>query len=413
MSGHEAFNMKLLAHDTLIGWGGIGEGMSIQEASGGRRIMWLAHEGPPKNFTGVDVTDPKNPKVIVQRDIANDCVRSNSLEVCGDIMAVAYQTRAEPGTLAPGFGRHPAGIELFDISDPEDPKTISFFDCSGPHSMGVHQLWFVDGEYIHCGAGAHDFQPRDPADSQIYRCIDVRNPSKPEEAGRWWIPGLMEGDAADPPPRHPVYNSGFRAHNTNVYPERPDRVYLAYLDGGMFILDISDKANPKPVSHWNPHPPHNGFMHTVLPLLSRDLLIVTDECIRDGGEDWPKLTWVVDARDENNLVPISTLPIPPVEEFRNRGGRYGSHNLHENRPGPSYRSDTIVFATFFNGGVRAFDTSNPFQPTEIAHFIPENPEGSRAGACQINDVYVDENRICYCVDRSTGGLYILEMEVEI
>ena len=154
-------------------------------------------------------------------------------------------------------------------------------------------------------------------------------------------------------------------------------------------------------------------MHTVLPLLSRDLLIVTDECIRDGGEDWPKLTWVVDARDENNLVPISTLPIPPVEEFRNRGGRYGSHNLHENRPGPSYRSDTIVFATFFNGGVRAFDTSNPFQPTEIAHFVPENPEGSRAGACQINDVYVDENRICYCVDRSTGGLYILEMEVEI
>ena len=43
MSGHETFNMKLLAHDTLIGWGGIGEGMSIQEAPGGRRIMWLAH----------------------------------------------------------------------------------------------------------------------------------------------------------------------------------------------------------------------------------------------------------------------------------------------------------------------------------------------------------------------------------
>ena len=70
MSGHETSNMRLLSHDTLIGWGGIGEGMSIQEAKGGRRIMWLAHEGPPKNFTGVDVTDPKNPKVIVQRDIA-------------------------------------------------------------------------------------------------------------------------------------------------------------------------------------------------------------------------------------------------------------------------------------------------------------------------------------------------------
>jgi DNA segregation ATPase FtsK/SpoIIIE-like protein len=31
--------------------------------------MWLAHESAPKNFTGVDVTDVKNPKVIVQTDL--------------------------------------------------------------------------------------------------------------------------------------------------------------------------------------------------------------------------------------------------------------------------------------------------------------------------------------------------------
>ena len=58
--------------------------------------------------------------------------------------------------------------------------------------------------------------------------------------GRWWYPGTREGDDAPPPERHPVFDSGFRAHNTNVYPDRPDRVYLAYLDGGSFILDISD-----------------------------------------------------------------------------------------------------------------------------------------------------------------------------
>lgn len=405
--------MKLISQDTLVGWGGIGEGMSIQEAKDGRRIMWLAHEGPPKNFTGVDVTDIKNPKVVVQRDIAHDCVRSNSLEVVGDIMAVAYQTRSEPGTMKPGFGMEPAGIELFDISNPENPTTISFFDCSGPTSMGVHQLWFVDGEYIHFTGGAADLKPRNPADSQIYRSIDVRNPSKPVEVGRWWYPGTMEGDSEDPPARHPQFNSGFRAHNTNVYPEAPDRVYLAYLDGGMFILDISDKANPKAVSHWNAHPPYPGFCHTVLPLFDRDLLVVSDESVREAAGDWPKLTWVVDARDESNLVPISTLPMPPVEEFRNRGGRYGSHNLHENRPGPAYRSNNIVFSTFFNGGVRVYDLTNPYQPQEIAYFIPEAPEGSRAGAVQINDVYVDENKVVYAVDRFAGGLYILEMEIDI
>ena len=47
MSGHEISNMKLIGHDTLAGYGGIGEGMAIQELAGGRRIMWLAHEGAP------------------------------------------------------------------------------------------------------------------------------------------------------------------------------------------------------------------------------------------------------------------------------------------------------------------------------------------------------------------------------
>ena len=86
--------------------------------------------------------------------------------------------------------------------------------------------------------------------------------------------------------------------------------------------------------------------------------------------------------------------------------------MHENYPGPvSYRSETIVVATFFNGGVRAYDTSNPYQPREIAYFVPGAPKLSPAGAIQLNDVWVDERGIVYTVDRFAGGLYILEMNV--
>jgi hypothetical protein len=399
----EILNLELIAHDPLLGHGGIGEGMSLQLAKGGRRILWLAHESAPKNFTGVDVTDPRRPKVVVQTELPHRQVRSNSLEVCGDIMAVAYQTVQQ--------GMKPAGIELFDVSDPEAPKSITLFDCSGPHSRGVHQLWFVDGQYIHCASGAADFVPTNPIDDQFYRAIDVRNPAKPEEAGRWWMPGTREGDAAPPPKRHPQFNSGMRAHNTNVYPDRPDRAYVGYIDGGAWVLDISDMARPKPVAHWNPHPPFPGFTHTVMPLFDRELLIVSDECVRDRGQDWPKLVWVLDARDEANLVSISTLPLPPVDRHRGRGGRYGAHNMHENRPGPAFRSDRLVFGTYFNGGMRVHDVSDPFQPKEVAHFVPDAPNGSSAGAIQINDVYVDENEIVYCVDRFAGGLYVLEMKI--
>src|ERR1700730_2964081 len=146
-----AQNFKLLAQHELDGFGGMGEGMAVQIARDGRRIIWLAHESAPKNFTAVDVSDPRRPKVVVQTDLPESFMRSNSLEISGDIMAVAYQTQQ--------VAQKPAGFELFDISLPEQPSSIAFFDASGPASRGVHQLWFCAGEYVHMSAGAADFRP--------------------------------------------------------------------------------------------------------------------------------------------------------------------------------------------------------------------------------------------------------------
>ena len=72
---------------------------------------------------------------------------------------------------------------------------------------------------------------------------------------------------------------------------------------------------------------------------------------------------------------------------------------------------SIIFGTFFAGGVRAYDVSNPYQPKEIAYFVPGAPAMSRVGAIQINDVWVDERGIVYAVDRLAGGLYILEATI--
>ena len=65
--------------------------------------------------------------------------------------------------------------------------------------------------------------------------------------------------------------------------------------------------------------------------------------------------------------------------------------------------------TFFNGGVRAFDISNPYQPRKSPISFRARPNSSPVGAIQINDVWVDERGIVYAVDRFAGGLYILEM----
>jgi hypothetical protein len=383
----------------------MGEGMAMQIAPDGRRIIWLAHESAPKNFTAVDVSDPRKPKVVCQTDLPQAYMRSNSLEITGNVMAVAYQCQK--------VAQQPAGFELFDISKPENPKSIAFVDCSGPFSRGVHQLWFADGEYVHMASGAADFEPNHPLDDQIYRCFDVRNPSKPTEVGRWWLPGTRKGDNEPPPARHqkPALDKGNRAHNTNVYPQRPDRMYLAYLDAGMFVMDISDKSKPKPISRFDNSPPYTGFTHTILPLFDRGLVVMTDESTSDNAADWPKLIWILDARDENNLVPISTCPMPNPDDYKTRGGRFGAHNIHENTPGKhSWQSDQIILGTFFNGGLRAYDISNAYQPKEVATFVPPGPALSKYASIQLNDVFVDEREIVYTVDRFSGGLYILEMD---
>ena len=110
-------NMELIAHHDLNGFGGVGEGMALQVTKNGKRVLWIAHEGPPKNFTGVDVTDPRKPKIICQTELPHEKMRSNSLELSGDILAVAYQVYE--------LGIEPAGVELFDVSDPSSPVSLS------------------------------------------------------------------------------------------------------------------------------------------------------------------------------------------------------------------------------------------------------------------------------------------------
>jgi hypothetical protein len=398
----EINNMRLISHHDLGGFGNIGEGVHLHQTKDGRRILYMAHESAPKDITSVDVTDIANPKLMVQTDLDYPHLRSNSLSIVGDVMLVAYQSK-DPGQPGTGMG-------VYNISNPEEPRRIGFLDTTGPYSRGCHCLWWVDGDYAHLATGASDFQPRNQKDDQFYMIVDVKDPTRPVEAGRWWFPGTREGDDAPMPARHPKFDAGHRLHNGNVYPDRPDRAYCAYMDSGVAILDIADKSRPQMISNINYAPPFPGFTHTVVPFFNRDLMVVTQESVRPGGEDFPKLVWLMDIQDESKPVIIGTLPMPDTEDFFNRPGRFGAHNIYENQPGPTcYFSDTLVFGTFFNAGVRVYDTSNRYQPKEVASFVPQIPEGAPSNG--INDVYVDEKGIMYVVDRIKGGLYILELNI--
>src|SRR5712692_5501282 len=155
-NGVESKNMRLIGHSDLGGFGNGGEGMGLQKTRDGRRIMYIAHECAPINFSVVDVTDPSKPHLVTQTKLPHSQVRSNSLDLVGDTLAVAYETQQA--------GLQPAGVELFDVSDTANQRNISFLTRSGPPTPGAHYVGFMDGEYMHISSGAPDFVPTNPKD---------------------------------------------------------------------------------------------------------------------------------------------------------------------------------------------------------------------------------------------------------
>ena len=111
---------------------------------------------------------------------------------------------------------------------------------------------------------------------------------------------------------------------------------------------------------------------------------------------------------------IATLPTPKGEVFRDKGGRFGPHDPHENRPG-SFQNETLIFATYHNAGVRVFDSSNAHEPAEVAYFVPGAPEkvvDIRPGAervVQSTDVFAADDGTLFVTD-TNGGLNILAYE---
>jgi hypothetical protein len=87
-----------------------------------------------------------------------------------------------------------------------------------------------------------------------------------------------------------------------------------------------------------------------------------------------------------------------------------------------------MFFAHFNAGVRAVDIRDPFNPKEIASYIPainrntvvlETPvglavklpytEAANRIAIQTNNVEVDDRGYIYIVDRANTGMHILEL----
>ncbi len=289
-----------------------------------------------------------------------------------------------------------AGMSVFDISNPAAPRQIGFMDVEGG---GIHRLWYVGGRWAYASALLDGFT------DYIFITIDMADPTNPREAGRYWLPGMNAASGEVPSEDHA--RAGL--HHAIVHEHT---AYGAWRDGGLVIMDVSDRYNPELIVHRNWSPPFGGGTHNALPLPDRDLLVVADEAVLDNCADGIKHIWLFDIREPSNPVSISTVPLPNEEDYCAKGAHFGPHNVHENRP-DGLVSDQLIFATQQNAGVRVYDISNEYRPEEVAAFVPPAPvklmdrRPNRAKVIQSCDVWVSKEGLVYASDYN-AGLYILE-----
>ncbi|NQV99487.1 MAG: hypothetical protein HQ483_07300 [Rhodospirillales bacterium] len=408
-----ARNMKLIGHSDQ---GGRADGVQLMVNKGYAITGHMFSDG----FSVIDVRDPRNPKPVkyipAPANTWNIHLQSHEdllLVINAKNMFASEEFQDEEqyykgaigkkvgtaDTRQPGTRNWTAGMTVYDIKNPAEPRQIAFMPVEGG---GIHRLWYTGGRWAYASVlldGYTDY---------IFMTIDMADPTTPREAGRYWLPG-MHTAGGETPDWDASRRNGL--HHAIVH---GDTAYGAWRDAGLVMMDVSDRSKPTLITHKNWSPPYGGGTHNCLPLPDRDLLIVADEAVLDNCQDGTKYIWVFDIRTPENPVSISTFPTPDEADYVNKGAHFGPHNIYENRPDGMVSSDTI-FATYQNAGIRIFDISNAYRPDEIAAFVPPTPKQlmdkrpNRQNVIQSCDVWVSKEGLVYSNDFNSG-LFILEYE---
>jgi hypothetical protein len=344
-------------------------------------IAYIGNMAAPDGTVIVDVSDPKHPKELARLGMLIG-THSHKVRVANDLMVInrernPYQLGA-PDDFKGGLG-------IYDVSKRGKPELITRWETPGD---GVHRFDF-DGRYVYCSPTARGYV------GNIAMILDLANPAKPVEVGRWWMPGQWTEGGETPTWK----GTAHRCH----HPLRlSNRLYTSYWQGGFVILNVDDMTKPKFVSGLDWSPPFAHPTHTALPIpfpiRGRRVLLVADEDVAKLFPAPPSFLWVVDITEETRPVPLASFQIDD-EDGSPQEPYTGCHQPCEIVTG------TEIPTAWFAKGLRIIDIANPHAPREVAWYLPDVPSGATR-VCS-NDVTVDDRGLIYLLDR-IRGLSIVE-----
>ncbi len=384
---------------------------------------YVGHMKPPHGTSIIDVSDARNPRVITTIELEDGYSHTHKVRVVGDLMFINVEQNERHflrkgdripeirASLELELGRAPSdaevaaglgvdesdvaalnearergyddgGFKIYDISARANPRLIVHHKT---HGFGTHRF-DVDETYAYISTEMEGYV------GNILVIYDIRDPARPTEVSRWWMPG--QHIAGGETPTWTGY--GKRLHHALRHGER---LWASVWQAGFRVIDISDIAKPTTIAEYSYHPPFPEPTHTILPVpfpvAGREVAVgVDEEHAYRPGRGHANL-WVFDVSDLDHIQPLSMFHVGETDSPWSRGpGRFGAHQFQE------HFEDTLVYVTWFGGGLRVVDIADPMNPEEVGHFIPEPVDGEPSP--QSNDVEVDGRGLIYLIDRNVG-----------
>ena len=401
----------------------------------------------------IDVTDAANPKYLAHIPVANG--KGGGAQMVRVVDGSRLPTKIAKVFMLRSYAS--AAHEIWDVTDPANPKDVLTVrggnplvgaQTGAPGAMAsTHKSWWEPDTGIAYVIGSRgDDQAKGWRPSHHVMIYDLSDPSKPKFIRDWALDGHQPGGKLPP-----YFTDSPAIHGPISTGPAGNRVYMAYGTGSNGVLQIVDRAkllSSAPDDFKSAEVgrlvlnPENG-VHTSFPLgkytvpdraidtgnakaQTRDIVVLTSEATAQFGDEPRHIVRFVDVTNEGRPEVISTFQVLASsggsgdQNFIDRGGRFGPHATNEEFGPPFYQK--IVFISYFNAGIRAIDVRDPFNPKEVAFFIPPTTAATdkRVGkfkgqdnvartVIQTNNVATDDRGNIYIVDRANTGMHVLQL----
>ena len=239
--------------------------------------------------------------------------------------------------------------------------SIGFMPVEGG---GIHRIWYTGGRWAYASALIDGFT------DYIFITIDMSDPTQAAR-GRALVDARHEpGRRRDADwPRRPAAS----ACTTPII--HGDIAYCAWRDAGLVVLDVADRAKPEADRRTGLARRPSAAARTIACRCPTAICwsCSTRRCstTRRTGQARSGCSTTASSPTRSASRPSRT---PAEADYKAKGGHFGPHNIHENRPG-SFVSSELIFATYQNAGVRVFDIRDPFAPRRGRRLVPPQPRG--------------------------------------